>query len=85
MTSLAVARMVAIVGVEGHVVDVEANIAPGLPAFVLVGLPDAALVESRDRVRAAVVNSGCSWPQHRITVSLSPASLPKSGSSFDLS
>ncbi len=84
MSELSRSRTVALVGVEGRVVDVEAHIAPGLPAFVLVGLPDAALVESRDRVRAAVVNSGCSWPAHRITVNLSPASLPKSGSSFDL-
>lgn len=78
------ARCVALLGVEGTVVEIEAHIAPGLPGFSLVGLPDASLSESRDRVRAAVVNSGESWPQSRITVGLSPASLPKRGSGFDL-
>lgn len=53
-------------------------------AAALVGLPDAALTESRDRVRAAVVNSGLPWPRRRITVNLSPASLPKRGDAFDL-
>jgi magnesium chelatase family protein len=75
---------VTIAGVHGTVVEVEAHLSPGLPAFTLVGLPDAALVEARDRVRAAVVNSGEPWPAHRVTVSLSPAWLPKRGSSFDL-
>lgn len=81
---LARAFGVTLVGVEGHVVRVEADLSPGLPGFVLVGLPDTALTEARDRVRAAVVNSGAPWPEHRITVSLSPASLPKRGSHFDL-
>ncbi len=71
-------------GVVGHVIDVEAHLAPSLPAFTLVGLPDASLNESRDRVRAAVTSSGLAWPQRRITVNLSPASLPKSGSVMDL-
>jgi magnesium chelatase family protein len=75
---------VGLVGVEGHVVEVEVDVASGLPALNIVGLPDAALAESRDRVRAAIQNSGESWPQGRITVSLSPASLPKRGSGFDL-
>ncbi|PPK98520.1 magnesium chelatase family protein [Kineococcus xinjiangensis] len=75
---------VALVGVQGHVVDVEADIAQGLPAFVLVGLPDASLMEARDRVRAATANSGCTLPPRRITVNLSPATLPKRGSGFDL-
>jgi magnesium chelatase family protein len=75
---------VALIGLEGHLVDVEADIAAGLPAFALVGLPDAALVESRDRVRAAAANSGCPLPQRRITVNLSPAALPKAGTAFDL-
>ena len=75
---------VALVGLRGHVVEVEAHLAPSLPAFTLVGLPDAALAESRDRVRAAVSSSGLAWPQRRITVNLSPATLPKSGSTFDL-
>lgn len=75
---------VALVGLTGHVVDVEAHLAPSLPAFALVGLPDASLAEARDRVRAAVTSSGLAWPNRRITVNLSPASLPKSGSGFDL-
>src|SRR5215467_5260022 len=75
---------VALVGVEGHLIDVEADIAQGLPATILVGLPDTALREARDRIRAAIVNSGESWPQTKITVGLSPASLPKRGSGFDL-
>lgn len=75
---------VALVGLRGHVVDVEAHLAAALPAFTLVGLPDAALAESRDRVRAAVASSGLTWPNRRVTVNLSPATLPKSGSSFDL-
>ena len=75
---------VGLVGVHGHVVEVEADLSPGLPAVVLTGLPDTALNEARDRVRAAVVNSGQSWPNRRITVNLLPAALPKYGSAFDL-
>ncbi|UCN13416.1 YifB family Mg chelatase-like AAA ATPase [Cellulomonas iranensis] len=75
---------VALVGLTGHVVDVESHLAPSLPAFTLVGLPDASLAEARDRVRAAVTSSGLAWPNRRITVNLSPATLPKTGSSFDL-
>lgn len=75
---------VALVGVEGVVVEVQADLEPGVAAFALVGLPDKSLVESRDRVRAAVVNSGAEWPQKKLTVGLSPASVPKSGSGFDL-
>ncbi|MYV53023.1 magnesium chelatase domain-containing protein, partial [Streptomyces sp. SID3212] len=75
---------VALVGVEGVVVEVQADLEPGVAAFTLVGLPDKSLVESRDRVRAAVVNSGGEWPQKKLTVGLSPASVPKSGSGFDL-
>lgn len=74
----------AVVGVDGRIVEVEADIGNGLPAFVLVGLPDTSVAESRDRVRAAVVNSGEAWPDRRITVGLSPATLPKSGAHFDL-
>lgn len=77
-------RAVALVGLVGHVVDVEAHLAASLPAFTLVGLPDASLAEARDRVRAAVTSSGMAWPTRRITVNLSPATLPKTGSSFDL-
>lgn len=75
---------VALVGVEGVVVEVQADLEPGVAAFTLVGLPDKSLAESRDRVRAAVVNSGDTWPQKKLTVGLSPASVPKSGSGFDL-
>jgi magnesium chelatase family protein len=75
---------VGVVGVTGHLVQVEADLSTGLPTVVLTGLPDAALHEARDRVRAAVVNSGQRWPQRRITVNLLPAMLPKHGSGFDL-
>jgi magnesium chelatase family protein len=77
-------RSVALVGVEGVVVEVQADLEPGVAAFTLVGLPDKSLTESRDRVRAAVVNSGAEWPQKKLTVGLSPASVPKAGSGFDL-
>ncbi|MEV5484601.1 MULTISPECIES: YifB family Mg chelatase-like AAA ATPase [Streptomyces] len=75
---------VALVGVEGVVVEVQADLEPGVAAFTLVGLPDKSLIESRERVRAAVVNSGAEWPQKKLTVGLSPASVPKGGSGFDL-
>ncbi|MFF8102041.1 YifB family Mg chelatase-like AAA ATPase [Streptomyces sp. NPDC016640] len=75
---------VALVGVEGVVVEVQADLEPGVAAFTLVGLPDKSLTESRDRVRAAVVNSGGEWPQKKLTVGLSPASVPKAGSGFDM-
>ncbi|WP_240477411.1 YifB family Mg chelatase-like AAA ATPase [Jiangella muralis] len=73
----------AIVGVRGTIVDIEVHLG-GMPGFSLVGLPDASLYESRDRVRAAVLSSRETWPLQRITVSLSPAALPKRGSHFDL-
>jgi magnesium chelatase family protein len=82
--ALARTYSVALVGVRGHVIEVEADIASGLPATILVGLPDTALREARDRIRAAIVNSGESWPNSKITVGLSPATLPKRGSGFDL-
>ncbi|MEV6109800.1 YifB family Mg chelatase-like AAA ATPase [Streptomyces sp. NPDC051940] len=75
---------VTLVGVEGVVVEVQADLEPGVANFSLVGLPDRSLAESRDRVRAAVVNSGVSWPQRKLTIGLSPASVPKGGSGFDL-
>ncbi|WP_258544126.1 YifB family Mg chelatase-like AAA ATPase [Streptomyces ipomoeae] len=75
---------VALVGVEGVIVEVQADLEPGVAAFTLVGLPDKSLTESKDRVRAAVVNSGAEWPQKKLTVGLSPASVPKAGSGFDL-
>ncbi|WP_225846486.1 YifB family Mg chelatase-like AAA ATPase [Streptomyces sp. HPF1205] len=75
---------VALIGVEGVVVEVQADLEPGVAAFALVGLPDKSLVESRDRVRAAIVNSDETWPSKKLTVGLSPASVPKGGSGFDL-
>ena len=81
---LARTHSIALVGVEGHTVEVEADIANGLVGMLLVGLPDTALREARDRIRSAIVNSGHEWPQRKITVGLSPASLPKRGSAFDL-
>ncbi|VTR77072.1 YifB family Mg chelatase-like AAA ATPase [Cellulomonas hominis] len=75
---------VGLVGLTGTVVEVEAHLAASLPAFVLVGLPDASLAESRDRVRAAIGSTGLTWPNRRVTVNLSPAALPKSGPAFDL-
>jgi magnesium chelatase family protein len=75
---------VALTGVIGNLVEIEADLAPGLPGLAIIGLPDAALSESRDRIRAAVLNSGEPWPQRRITLGLSPATLPKHGSGFDV-
>lgn len=83
--SVATTRAIALVGVDGHLVDVEAHMSAQLPALTMVGLPDTAVNEARDRVRAAVTSTGISWPNRRITVNLSPASIPKSGTSFDLS
>ncbi len=81
---VACTHSIALVGVEGHPVEIEADIQNGLPGLLLVGLPDTALREARDRIRAAIVNSREQWPQRRITVGLSPASLPKRGSGFDV-
>jgi magnesium chelatase family protein len=81
---LARAHAIALVGVQGHPVEIEADIENGMVALLLVGLPDTALREARDRIRSAIVNSGETWPTRRITVGLSPASLPKRGSGFDL-
>lgn len=82
--SLAQTKAVALLGLDGHCVNVEVDIADGLPGYALLGLPDAALSESRDRVRSAIANCGEVWPNRKVTVSLSPAWLPKRGSSFDL-
>ncbi|OBK72408.1 YifB family Mg chelatase-like AAA ATPase [Mycobacterium sp. 1274761.0] len=75
---------VAVQGLEGEIVEIEAHIASGLPGVHLVGLPDTALQESRDRVRAAITNCGSDWPKTRLTLALSPATLPKMGSVYDL-
>jgi magnesium chelatase family protein len=75
---------VGLVGLAGHLVEIEADLAAGLPGLTVTGLPDASLSEARDRVRAALVNSGEGWPNRRITVNLLPAAMPKHGSVFDL-
>ncbi|MGR7023410.1 YifB family Mg chelatase-like AAA ATPase [Geodermatophilus sp. URMC 62] len=75
---------VGLAGVSGAMVEVEVDMSAGVPGVVLVGLPDAVVRQSVDRVRAAVVNTGASWPMRRITIGLSPASMPKQGSGFDL-
>lgn len=82
--SLGRAFSVAVRGLDGEIVEIEADITSGLPGVHLVGLPDAALQESRDRVRAAITNSGQRWPTTRLTLALSPATLPKMGSAYDL-
>jgi magnesium chelatase family protein len=80
----AIVRTYTLIGVEAREVRVEADVRQGLPAFALVGLPDAAVRESRERVRAAIVNSGFEFPQRRITANLAPADLRKVGPGFDL-
>lgn len=74
----------ALTGLQGHPVWVEADVVPAAPVFSVVGLPDAAVQESRERVRAAIVNSAYEFPSRRITVNLAPADLRKEGPSFDL-
>lgn len=78
------ALAVALVGLNGHVVEVEADIGQTLPNFILLGLPDASLSEARERIRSAAQNSGIPLSRRKITVNLIPASLPKKGSAFDL-
>lgn len=77
-------RSVALLGLTGSIVEVEADLSSQLPGFSIIGLPDAALAEARERVRSAAVNAGCPLPQRKLTVNLSPAALPKHGSGFDL-
>ncbi len=81
---LAKSRTCAVVGLDGYIVEVEVDISPGLPKFDVVGLPDTAVQEARERVRAAIRNSGCEFPMRRITVNLAPADLRKAGPSYDL-
>jgi magnesium chelatase family protein len=80
----ATAFTVTLTGVQGAVVRVEVDAAPGVPGLSIVGLPDAAVREARDRIRSAIVNSGAAWKVCRVTVSLTPASVKKRGSGFDL-
>jgi magnesium chelatase family protein len=81
---LARLRTAAVFGVEACQVDVEVDVSFGMPRFTMVGLPDASVRESRDRVRSAIRNSGFAFPSHRITVNLAPADVRKAGAAFDL-
>jgi magnesium chelatase family protein len=81
---LASLRSAAVFGIDAYPVSIEVDVAFGLPHFTMVGLPDATVRESRDRVRSAIRNSGFEFPHHRITVNLAPADVRKAGSSFDL-
>lgn len=81
---LAKARSCAVIGLEGAIVEVEVDLSNGLAAFQIVGLPDTAVNEAKDRVRAAIKNSGCLFPYKRITVNLAPADLRKEGPAYDL-
>ncbi len=81
---LASLESAAVFGIEAYPVHVEVDVSFGMPHFCLVGLPDASVRESRDRVRAAIRNSGYQFPSHRVTVNLAPADVRKAGSAFDL-
>jgi magnesium chelatase family protein len=81
---VAIVQTVAYLGLEARNVEVQCQVAPGMPGFVVVGLPDKAVAESRERVRAALSAIGLSLPPKRITVNLSPADLPKEGAHYDL-
>src|SRR6476620_6276517 len=81
---LASLRTAAVFGVEACPVHVEVDVGFGFPCFTMVGLPDANVRESRDRVRSAIRNSGFEFPPHRVTINLAPADLRKAGASFDL-
>ncbi|MFC2039077.1 YifB family Mg chelatase-like AAA ATPase [Chloroflexota bacterium] len=74
----------AVIGLEGAIVEVEADMSPGLPSLTIVGLPDTAVQEAKERVRAAIRNSGCTFPMKRIVVNLAPADLKKAGPAYDL-
>ena len=81
---VALAYTVAFEGVEARIVEVQCAVTPGLPSFSIVGLPDKAVSEARERVRSALSSLSIALPSKRITVNLSPADLPKEGSHFDL-
>ncbi|MBI3354462.1 MAG: ATP-dependent protease, partial [Nitrospirae bacterium] len=74
----------AVIGIDAYLLDVEVDISLGLPVFSIVGLPDLAVKESRDRVRAAIKNIGLDFPVKKITINLAPADIKKEGSAFDL-
>ena len=75
---------VALLGIDGRLIEIEADLGGGLSKVTLVGLPDAGLREAKDRVRSAIRNSGEPWPDGKVTLGLSPANLPKVGSGYDL-
>ncbi|HLA81227.1 MAG TPA: magnesium chelatase domain-containing protein, partial [Thermoleophilia bacterium] len=81
---LAKVHSCAVVGLEGAIVEVEVDTSRGLPSFTIVGLPDTAVQESRERVQAAIKNAGLSFPGGRLTVNLAPAALRKEGPAYDL-
>ena len=81
---LASVRSAMLFGVEGLIVDVQVHVSTGLPSYTVVGLPDAAIRESRDRVRAALLSSGLTWPLRRVTVNLAPSGVRKSGPGLDV-
>ncbi|MDD5595946.1 MAG: magnesium chelatase domain-containing protein, partial [Candidatus Omnitrophica bacterium] len=81
---LAKVQSYGLLGIEAYPVEIEVDVSFGLPAVTLVGLADTAIRESKERVKAAIKNSGFQWPQERITVSLAPSDLKKEGASFDL-
>jgi magnesium chelatase family protein len=81
---LAKVKSAAVVGLEGAIVEVEVDLSPGLPSFTIVGLPDKAVQEARERVRSAIRNSYYKFPSRRITVNLAPADLKKEGPAYDL-
>jgi len=81
---LAIAKSCGVLGIDGYEIIVEADVSAGIPAFDIVGLPDAAVKEARERVRAAIRNSGLEFPMRRITVNLAPADIKKEGAVFDL-
>ena len=74
----------AVIGIDAYLVEVEVDISPGLPSFTTVGLPETAVKESKERVKAAINNSGFLFPDDRITVNLAPADIKKEGTGFDL-
>ncbi len=82
--SLARTRAVALTGLRAQLVEVQADLGQGLPGLGFTGLADTSVVESRDRIRAAIQNCGIEWPNRKITIALLPADLRKSGSRFDL-
>src|SRR3546814_15132347 len=81
---VAIVSTTAYLGLEARAIEVQCQIAPGMPGFAVVGLPDKAVAESRERVRAALSAIGLALPPKRITVNLSPSDLPKEGSHYDL-